>query len=483
VGDEPAYSVQITEANAALADLVPSWRTAEFSADDGIAPMGSLHEAGDALVAVSQFGEGGMKALGSGVMVAPGILLTATHVLDEFRGENGGPVFSTFLPDGMRVWLPIDVVTISGPSAFHAHRKISSDLSLVSCTLNSEAHAHHPLMLAPMQIALPLIGDRLWGMGFRQHQATNEGTLLTPFITSGLVAAAYPDGRGERMASPCFEVDMETFGGMSGGAVVNSDGLLVGIVSSSFDGGPSYVTLIWEALRLDIKGTIPKLAVRERVSLFGARDLGLAKIRGDVSRDPFGDVKFRLPDAEAELFRVSLPPQAIEESRTSALNTDDLEAFEDGWGSELEDVAAKAAIGTLGRLSLPRMRGFLEVSGVPDLCLRAITAFSVDVFEGVEDFEITFTERERDGRLRLEFYFDLRRLIWTIQVPIADYEASKDAFDTHFYNAEVGARDASMDIIQRCYFKAGILFDPASETFEDPLITSTAVKRPKKRGT
>jgi len=39
------------------------------------------------------------------------------------------------------------------------------------------------------------------------------------------------------MPSRCLEVAMDTMGGMSGGPVVNDEGWLVGIVSSSFEGG------------------------------------------------------------------------------------------------------------------------------------------------------------------------------------------------------------------------------------------------------
>ena len=54
MNEVPDYSVQITGANEALSDLELSWRTAEFSPDDGIGPMDSLHQAGDALVAVAE---------------------------------------------------------------------------------------------------------------------------------------------------------------------------------------------------------------------------------------------------------------------------------------------------------------------------------------------------------------------------------------------------------------------------------------------
>src|SRR5882724_2136514 len=150
--DQDNYSALITIDNAALSELELSWRTAVFTAEDGIGPLGSLHEAGDALVAVARLEQDALTILGSGVMVGPGLLLTATHVLDEFPRDGGGPVFLTFLPGAARAWLPRDVVTVSGRSEFDESRKVVSDLSLVSCTLNSAALAEFPLMLAPMQV-------------------------------------------------------------------------------------------------------------------------------------------------------------------------------------------------------------------------------------------------------------------------------------------------------------------------------------------
>lgn len=227
------HSVRITPANPALSDLDLSWKTGVFTAEDGKGPLRSLHEVGDALVAVARFDNEGATVLGSGVMVgSPGLLVTASHVLDEFPQEGSGPVFLTFLPDGARAWLPIDWATLSKPSEFDERRKVVSDISLVSCTLNSETHADLPHMLAPMQIALPLIGERLWAIGFRHQAIEDSAALVTPLISSGLVTAVYPNGRGEHMASPCFEVNIDTVGRMSGRAVVNADGNLVGILSS-----------------------------------------------------------------------------------------------------------------------------------------------------------------------------------------------------------------------------------------------------------
>src|SRR5262245_20460477 len=117
---DDTHSVQITRGNGALAGLKRSWATAEFSAEDGIGPLESLHQAGDMVVAVVRMDKEGTTVLGSGVMVGPGLLLTATHVLDEFPREGSGPVFMTFLPAGARAWLPKDVSALSREHRYDA---------------------------------------------------------------------------------------------------------------------------------------------------------------------------------------------------------------------------------------------------------------------------------------------------------------------------------------------------------------------------
>ncbi|MGG2007677.1 serine protease [Pseudomonas aeruginosa] len=222
MNEENIHSIQITASNPKLSELQLSWATMEFSAVDGIGPMESLYQAGDSIVAVATFGKNGMSVLGSGVMVAPGLLMTATHVLHEIR--DSGAVFATFLPQLMRVWLPIETSTSSGESKYRPDERNYSDISLVSCTLNSDAHEQYPLMLTPMRACLPLVGERVWAFGFRDQKIEGDITSLTSLVSSGVVCAVYPQGRGEWLPAPCIEVAMDTPGGMSGGPVVNGTG-------------------------------------------------------------------------------------------------------------------------------------------------------------------------------------------------------------------------------------------------------------------
>ena len=248
------HTALITAENPNVASLQFNWGRPEFTADDGLGSLESLYQAGDAIVAVAGFLGDELITMGSGVMIGPGLMLTATHVLDEFPRTGPGPVFLTFLPGGLtRAWLPSDVVTASGRSEFGAvgeDRKKVSDLTLISCALHSDAHIAYQLSLVPIEVCLPLPGERLWAVGFRHGSIEADTRGLILMITSGIVTECFVHGRGERLPSTCVEVSMESLGGMSGGPVFNKEGRVVGIVSSSFDGGPTYVTLVWDVMRL-----------------------------------------------------------------------------------------------------------------------------------------------------------------------------------------------------------------------------------------
>ncbi|WP_313553133.1 serine protease [Brevundimonas sp.] len=469
------HSVRIIAANPDLGALELSWSTPVFTDEDGIGSLTSLHEAGDAFVAVGMTEAAGTTIVGSGVMVAPGMVLTATHVLDEIEEKGGHPLLLSFLPDAARAWLPIDVSTLTGPSEFYPDRTVSSDITLVSCSLNSDALAPAPLRLAPMKVALPLLGDRLWAVGFRHQLIENGAAYVSPMISSGVVTQAFPMGRGERMPSPCFEVAMETIGGMSGGAVMNAQGEVVGIVSSSPDGGPSYMTLIWDALRLRVTGPIPKLKATEKVSLLGAKAVGLARLSGDVDRNPWGEVTFNLTPEEAELFASSAAIATPVEDGRHVLSRDERDDFAEEWGSELEDEGALAVVMALTRFSLAKMADFLQAAGAPAHLLTEVSGFTVEDFEGVEDLELIRAERRPDGKTDVEFFLRMQTLVWTLEMPAAFQAANAQAMTGKFFNLTVEGDVARMEFIHRAYFRIETVLVPDAGVFTDMIVTSSAL--------
>lgn len=294
------HRVLITEKNIDLKKLELKWGRPAFSSDDGLCSLDNLYQASDAIVSISGFVDEKIKSIGSGIIIGPGLVLTASHVFDEFPRTGSGPVLISFLPDNnARAWLPTSTITCSGPSTYQPwdpNSKKVSDLTIVSCDLNSEAHAQYPLSLVPLELCLPLIGTRLWAVGFRNGEV-GDGS-VSPLITSGLVTNCFPHGRGERMPSPCVEVDMETLGGMSGGPVFNEDGYIVGIVSSSFDGGPSYITLIWDALRLSLEGLPSEIWKSQHAGILEGIDLGIVRVRGDFKADSERNITITFSDEE-----------------------------------------------------------------------------------------------------------------------------------------------------------------------------------------
>lgn len=303
------YMVKITSANPDIQYLERIWARPAFTSNSGIGSLESLHQAGDAVVAIAGLFDDQLISIGSGVMIGPGIALTATHVLDEFPKDGSGPVLISFLPDGAaRAWLPSAVVTCSGQSqhGLLEEKKFKSDLSVVSCTLNSASLPKQPFSLAPLELCLPLPGERLWAVGFRDSPVDGEAA-ATPLVSSGLVSNCYPHGRGERMASSCIEIDMETLGGMSGGPVMNADGRVIGIVSSSFEGGPTYATLVWDAMRLSIEGLPPEVWGGDQAGLNEGVEKGLIRIKGKYTCDARRNLTLTLSDAEMAILKATQP--------------------------------------------------------------------------------------------------------------------------------------------------------------------------------
>jgi len=75
-------------------------------------------------------------------------------------------------------------------------------------------------------------------------------------VAVGEVTEHYLTGRGSMPPGPAIEVACSTPGGLSGGPAFDKNGRLIGILSNSYhdpDGrGPSYVSLLWTALAIEI---------------------------------------------------------------------------------------------------------------------------------------------------------------------------------------------------------------------------------------
>lgn len=238
--------------------------------------------------------------------------------------------------------------------------------------------------------------------------------------------------------------------------------------------------MIWEALRFRVAGATPKLRANKTVSLLGAQALGLAKLKGHVERDPFGDVTLGLSEGEGALFAASIAPSALEAAKPRVLDESQLEAFLDNWGADLEVAALEGAIQALGGASVEKARAFLANDNIPREYLDAIEGFWVEDLDGVEDLTVTGTEAIDEGSFRLDYYFDVGALIWTVEMDEAFARDNTEGLAEHFYNTRSEHGIARMEAYQRRYFRGSAIFHRDSEAFTDAAITLSALK-PRRR--
>lgn len=200
---------------------------------------------------------------GSAVMVAPGIALSAKHVVEPHlsRLVDGGKhaLCLGLAKAGMNVW---GVRTMSMLNY--------CDIAILGLELRSELPGDRTFRQASISTRLPKIGERVQIVGFRAAAATREDGADGPgygidaklFVSAGVVTNRYPERRDSVMLPwPVLEVDCPSWGGMSGGPVFDEHGHLIGLLCSSFSeesgNGPSYVSLLWPALTASFEGGWP----------------------------------------------------------------------------------------------------------------------------------------------------------------------------------------------------------------------------------
>jgi Trypsin-like peptidase domain len=209
------------------------------------------------------------KIEGSGVLVGPGIAIVAKHVLDPYfikMGEGKSiPYCFGLTSNGMQIWKVNEIACVS-------HQ---NDLAILTMTYCAELPPANHFNLAKISTRLAKLGETLFFAGFRALGGAFEfgkefSSPLTGdvFLSTGIVTQQFPNGRGGLLPGPCIEIDCPALGGMSGGPVFDADGLLVGILSTSYEGdGPSYATLIWPCLPTKFKGGWPNSLFAQTKSL------------------------------------------------------------------------------------------------------------------------------------------------------------------------------------------------------------------------
>jgi Trypsin-like peptidase domain len=224
------------------------------------------------LIAIDKSGD--LHSFGTAFIFQPYLALTAKHVIEEFlkldpsvyKGEGVSFNFWAIqiawegLEHNYVVW-EVSFISLSG----------HSDLAILKLHPYDENAAKYTVWkTVPCTLILPKVGDSI--IGFGVHNITFAGSKVNSAgkvehielndqasSSRGVVRAVYPLYRDVCMLSfPCFEVDAQFEGGMSGGLVINERSQVCGIVCSSMPATQehpipsSYVAMLWPMMAMKI---------------------------------------------------------------------------------------------------------------------------------------------------------------------------------------------------------------------------------------
>ena len=202
---------------------------------------------------------------GSAVLVAPGVALCATHVIETYRqalmrGRADAVCFGV-ARHGVDLWRVRHVTQAAG-----------TDISVLGLEAISALPVNAIYRRASITTRLPRVGERLLCLGFRASaEAFEIGSDGQLALHGALIAAAgtvqqrFVQGRDRLVLPwPSVEVDLPTWGGMSGGPVFDGTGKLIGLLSKSLETGdepsPSYVSLLWPMLTTRFRRAWPPIS-------------------------------------------------------------------------------------------------------------------------------------------------------------------------------------------------------------------------------
>lgn len=221
---------------------------------------------------------GGFAIHGSAVMVAPGIALTAKHVIDQLRAvDDLAPIVALSCDVGGKLifWNAVAFTPI-----------YNFDLAFLALQPMSPLDHINTLVLPTLAAKAPVPGERLNVLGFRESspvQGTSE-ILLSLFQSVGVASEVFGTGRDcVLLPNPCVEANLVVVGGMSGGPVFDSSGHLIGVVSTSVsaeDPRPAYLSLVWPAIVAEFTTVWPPGLHPEKTTLKELTAVGTTKVVG-----------------------------------------------------------------------------------------------------------------------------------------------------------------------------------------------------------
>jgi Trypsin-like peptidase domain len=183
---------------------------------------------------------------GTAIMIGLGLAITAKHVIDDhharWQAGEGVLVCAGVRPDGvLEAWHCYSITMNSGPG----------DLALLSLRLASPIPADGYFRTLSLSTRIPAPEERLIVVGYRFEDPGSVDPITNAVASTGLMYVSsgaagvfsFPTHDSTLAPYPTIEILSGTFGGMSGGAVFDTSGAVVGIISRGWqtddEGGPT----------------------------------------------------------------------------------------------------------------------------------------------------------------------------------------------------------------------------------------------------
>ncbi len=249
--------------------------------------------------ALAAYQAGSWRPSGTAVSIAPGLLLTAKHVLEDYwsrfdssrpmrgpRQLNFGVLARQIIPEGegLALW-----------EATRFWASAASDLAFLRVRPVSKAAIEYPNWRVPaLQLQPPSAGSRVAAFGYHtpKIQVSLDGDQVRvewddhPATSVGVVTNTFSQRRDSAMLTfPWFQTDSRFEGGMSGGPIFDDAGQVCGLVCSTLvgdleTGHTSYGVSLWPALATRIHLDADNRECLEPNRVFDLVRAGLIKARG-----------------------------------------------------------------------------------------------------------------------------------------------------------------------------------------------------------
>lgn len=203
---------------------------------------------------------------GTAVLIAPGLAMTARHVIDDLLGHFGRGVEKK-----SEIQLDMYIYQANVGAVWyvaHINAWVGTDIAILSLRPRNDIARSTAVNRLPMTVDPPSEGSEVTALGYpdtkivlprNDFSVTELKLSITPTVSSGKVLDVHLSLRDSvSLRFPCFSVDAAFLGGMSGGAVFNQQRELCGLVCAGGEGelgNYSNAVSIWPSMIIPV--TLP----------------------------------------------------------------------------------------------------------------------------------------------------------------------------------------------------------------------------------